>query len=394
MSLPSIFLLTGEFPPRVGGIADYTARLAEHLSADGLDVTVLVGSDHPLEQAGPPLAHRVERLDDRYNSWRLLPAVARRLSGGPAIVHIQYQTAAFGMHPAIHALPLWLRLRVPGARVVVTCHDVRVPYLFPKAGPLRELVTHGLIDGSHAAIFSDADDRHWAGARPNHWLIPIGSGIPVVPLQCAAVDPTPGVFRLGYFGFMNSSKGITTLLEAVSALAASGRTIRLVFIGDALGDADMTNARTRQSIDDAIRRLNLVGLIERTGTLSLRDVSRAIQACDALALPFEDGASYRRSSLTAALVHGRPVITTLAPTGKNGLPGFESGVSVLMVPPGDAAALAGSIELLIGDASLRARLAQGAAVASTRLQWPSIAAAVREVYASVTGAGFSGRALV
>jgi hypothetical protein len=38
---------------------------------------------------------------------------------------------------------------------------------------------------------------------------------------------------------------------------------------------------------------------------------------------------------------------------------------------------------LMDDEALCARLSAGAAVASERLQWPSIAAAVRDVYAAV-----------
>jgi polysaccharide biosynthesis protein PslF len=382
--IPPVYLLTGEFPPRVGGIADYTARLAESLHDLGLNVTVVVGRDHPpVTDTSVP----VDRLEHVLNGWGLLPAMAGHIGEQPCIVHTQYQTAAYGMHPAINMLPGWLRWRRPKARSIVTCHDVRLPYLFPKAGPLRQLLTHRMIDESHAAIFADEADRQWAGGAANHALIPIGSGVPVVPWEGQHARSDDRSFRLGYFGFMNATKGVDTLLQAISNLVQQNRDVRLALIGDALGAADPTNSETRATVQLEIARLGLCDRIERTGVLSLHDVSIELQRCDALVFPFDDGASYRRSSLTAALVHARPVLTTLQPSGENGIPGFESGESVLLVPPGDPAALTVALARLIDEEALRVRLSAGAAKASERLRWPKIASAVRDHYASVANQG-------
>ena len=58
-SLPPIYLLRRS-PPRIGGIADYTARLAESIQELGLEVVVLVGNDHPVASA---TSVRVEQLE-------------------------------------------------------------------------------------------------------------------------------------------------------------------------------------------------------------------------------------------------------------------------------------------------------------------------------------------
>src|SRR6266508_3259418 len=81
-----LYLLTGEYPPRAGGIADYTAQLAWHLKALALNVRVLVGSDHPYSgktDAGAPLP--ATRLDCRLEGWRLLPTIARLLRERPGV---------------------------------------------------------------------------------------------------------------------------------------------------------------------------------------------------------------------------------------------------------------------------------------------------------------------
>lgn len=372
-----VYLLTGEYPPSVGGIADYTARLAEALLREGVDVTVLLGQGHPLPP-GEESVVSVERLTSNMNGWDLLPAVKQRLGGRAAILHIQYQTAAFGMHPAINLLPRFLSVASPQSRTIVTCHDVRVPYLFPKAGPVRTLVNHLMIDACDSAIFSDSGDREWAGGRATHTLIPIGSGVPVVswPQEQATTRP----FRVGYFGFLNSTKGLDTGLLAVQSLVAEGRDLELVFIGDALGSTDPTNAATRAAVQALINRLGLASHVHETGRMTLNEVSAALMDSDVLMFPFRDGATFRRSSIAAALAHGRPVITTLRPDGSNGIPGFENGEDVLLVPPGDPPVMAAALARLMDEPELREKLARGARQAARILDWQSIARQTIRVY--------------
>src|SRR4051812_21246256 len=70
--------------------------------------------------------------------WGCWPQLARLLGEPrPSVAIIQYQTGAYGLHPALTGLPGWLRRRLPGLPVVTTMHDLREPYLFPKAGRLR-----------------------------------------------------------------------------------------------------------------------------------------------------------------------------------------------------------------------------------------------------------------
>jgi glycosyltransferase involved in cell wall biosynthesis len=165
--------------------------------------------------------------------------------------------------------------------------------------------------------------------------------------------------------------------------------VRLAFLGEALGHSDETNATIRREVDAAIRAHGLEDRVTRTGPLSLTDVSAALQSCDALVFPFDDGASFRRSSLAAALAHGCPVVTTLRPDGRSGVPGFEHERDLLLIPPGDAPALAAALNRLRDDRALRARLGIGARNASQLLEWPTIAGAIATVYARSLGIGVS-----
>ena len=77
---------------------------------------------------------------------------------------------------------------------------------------------------------------------------------------------------------------------------------------------------------------------------------------------------------------GTPVVSTDLPTG---VPyANPDGVTGLIVPPGDAAALAAALNRLLGDDELRARLgAQAQARARRELTVPRMVAGTLDVYA-------------
>ena len=78
------------------------------------------------------------------------------------------------MHPAINFLPRRLRKKNPHLRWVTTFHDLLPPYLFPKAGPLRERVTRILANNSDVSIATNERDleqshhRASAGTKSQH----------------------------------------------------------------------------------------------------------------------------------------------------------------------------------------------------------------------------------
>ena len=149
-----ILMVTGEYPAMQGGVGDYTRQLSQALVALGADVHVLThvdaGGDHlrtptaPFEPAVyPTLAHM---------GWPLWSAVIESIREiRPDVVHIQYQSAAFNLHGFVNYLPLRLRTLRQRPRIVTTFHDLRYPYLFPKAGPLRWQAVKAI------ASWSDAD---------------------------------------------------------------------------------------------------------------------------------------------------------------------------------------------------------------------------------------------
>jgi glycosyltransferase involved in cell wall biosynthesis len=310
------------------------------------------------------------------------------------VAHIQYQTGAYGMRPTANLLPLLLHL-VSRAKVVVTFHDLRVPYLFPKAGALREWANRLMAGSAHAVIATNPEDaatlRSWGVKQVD--LIPIGSNI--------TNSPPPGYSReewreargiargttlLAYFGFLNSSKGLDDLLRALRTLRATGRDYRLLMVGGGLGSSDPTNRATAQSLDALAADLGVHESLIWTGFLSPEEVSAALLAADMAVLPYADGASFRRGSLLAVLDHGLPLVTTTpAPAdAPEDWPVFKHGENALLAPPGDADALAELVAELEASPELRARLKKGALRSRTFFSWKSIAFQHLSVYARLT----------
>jgi glycosyltransferase involved in cell wall biosynthesis len=229
-------------------------------------------------------------------------------------------------------------------------------------------------------------------------LIPIGSNIPNNPPEGYSRDAwrrSHGVGEsatlLAYFGFLNSTKGLNDLLNALAILVQRGD-YRLVMVGGGLGSSDPTNRSTAQRLNRLARDLGISDHLIWTGYLEPAEVSAALLAADMAVLPYADGASFRRGSLLAALEHGLPVITTSPGQGLEDwgredqveYPELRHEQNGLLVEPGDPAALVEAIQLLAADPELRARIASGAAELARFFAWDRIAEMHEALYEELT----------
>ena len=382
-----VLLISGEYHPMEGGVADFTHLIGRAMAGQGAEVHVLT-SDKAVSEADEGLVH-VHPLMPSWN-WAPLLASVRCLLAGlePHVVNIQYQTAAYGMHPAINLLPR-LSGRVP---FVVTFHDLRAPYLFPKAGPIRRWVNLALARACEAVIVTNAQDRaHLETSRGVSRLevIPIGSNIP-----CA---PPPGYDRarwrhshgipedsllLCYFGFLNATKGGEELVDALSRLCQVRNDVRLLMVGGTMGASDPTNKTYLDLVRWAIRERGLTQRVMWTGHVPPEEVSASFCSADVCVLPYRDGASFRRGSFMAALAHAMPIVSTYPEVALREL---VHGDNVWLVPPRDPQALAVGIVHLADDATLRHRLSAGARALSLRFGWDQIASRTLELYRDVAG---------
>ena len=180
---------------------------------------------------------------------------------------------------------------------------------------------------------------------------------------------------VGIVGRLVPGKGHDVFLAAARELRGS-RT-RFLIVGD--GPRRSALERTAAGL----------GITEQTVFAGFRDdVPSVISALDVLV--FASGSpEVLPLTVLEGLAAGRPIITT-APPGAE--PIVEDGVTGLVVPPGDAGALAAAIRRLAGDPVLRRRLGEAAReVARQRFALPRMIEETEQVYRRLCFAQFQGR---
>ncbi len=379
-----IGLISGEYPPMRGGVGDYTRELARALVTAGNPLFVLSDRRAKADTADIAVDNRIARW--RWPSLWAARGWARR--NHLDVVNLQYEAAAFGLGAPVHFLPI-----VVGVPTITTFHDLQIPYLFPKAGRLRQAALWWLARRSAGVIATtsaDADRLRAEGRITKLATIPIGSNVSAVPpsdynrqMWRARFDPPSDSFRaapfvIGFFGFMNASKGIETLVDALAMLVQDKLDARLVLIGGGTTESDpATNVYTQQ----IKARIDAAGLTKRavwTGFVSAAEVSAWLLACDAIALPFADGVSLRRGSFMAALAHGCAIVTTLP-----AVPIPELNDAALYVPIGSVSDLAAALRTLADDPVRRISLGTRAKALAAQFSWESIAARTVAFYETI-----------
>jgi glycosyltransferase involved in cell wall biosynthesis len=400
-----IGLVTGEYPPMRGGVGAFTEQLALALHDQKHQVHVITSRMARPEAGGRslwdvlepyPLGYASLHPRARRWSWRTLGMVAEiAVRYNLDVINIQFQAAAYDMvNPAIYFLPWRLR---PLAPVVVTFHDLKAPYLFPKAGHLRQAMVRRLARTAAGAIVTN-DDDHLSllsdGIEAERLAcIPIGSNISKHPVGAEEVQRTRRALGaveddilLGYFGFVHESKGPDVLVEALSALEPR---YRLVFLGSALGESDLErNAAALARLKVQIDAAGLDTRIRWTGFLSDRDLSAHFQAVDLMVMPYREGVSLRRGTLMAILSQGRPLVTT-APARP--LRELQHGRHLYLVERADADALVTGIRTVTGQPALARVLGEGAAEAANLFGWKKIAGDTTAFYGRMAEAAGQSR---
>lgn len=200
-------------------------------------------------------------------------------------------------------------------------------------------------------VFNAVDVARFGGpgdGGPLREALAGGASGPVV-LTCARLDP---------------QKGHRTLIEAAVSLPGA------VFV--LAGDGP-----ERPALEALAARLGVADRVRFLGQRS--DVPELLAACDVFALP----SLYEGSSLAVleAMAAGRPVVSSSI-GGTREL--VEDGRSGLLVPPGDAAALAAALRRVLGDAALRSALTGRARERVAREFTPDATARrVQEIYGAV-----------
>jgi glycosyltransferase involved in cell wall biosynthesis len=389
-----IALVSGEFPPMEGGVGAFTQELARALDAQRQEVHIITSRtadpDSSKQRFGrlpEPRDLGFAQLHAAIGRWRW-PSVSTiadlTLRYEFDVVNIQYQAAAYNMNsPAINLLPWRLKHLV---RTIVTFHDLRIPYLFPKAGKFRNMAISLMARQSAGIITTNSEDFVQLKNKLDTPLttIPIGSNIKVYRpnhIEIEEVRDNLGLhgddILLGYFGFINESKGADLLVETFATLPSN---YHLVFIGGQTGASDETNKAFASQVREMIEKANLGDRIHWTGYMSDNRVSTFLEAVDLIVMPYRDGVSLRRGTLMATLAQGCASVTTI-PTSP--VPELVHGKNIWLVPRKNGEALSEAITVLMQDDALRMKLKNGAKRLANNFTWDEIAKRTLEFYQSI-----------
>lgn len=269
----------------------------------------------------------IDRKNPLLMVWTLvrLARVVRRERIG--VVHTHHRMAAF-----------YARLLCPffGIRRAYTAHNV----FYDRRALTRFALGGCWIAAVSACVADNLRDVYGVGAGRviRNAVEPHPEGGPAAPLPAR-----DGRLLVGAVGRLSAQKGVAFFLRAIPLMECADRCLFLI-----AGDGE--ERPKLEALADGL------GVRERVRFLGYRADARAvIGQMDIVALP----SLWEGSSLVSmeAFAAGRPVVASAV----GGVPEIvRDGENGLLVPPGDARALAEALDRLAGDGELRARMGRRA----------------------------------
>lgn len=310
-------VITSEYPPQLGGVADYTSMVAAGLAAQGDEVHVWCppSPGTPAQPDGVIVHRELGAMGPR-----ALNFVGKRLDQFPEPRRILVQWVPHGFGYRSMNLPFcwWLRRRTKkhGDRVEIMAHEPFLPFNKHSLRQSGVALVHRLM----TLVLLRTVDLVWMSIpgwenylRPYalgrsiafRW-IPIPGTIPLAdnPALVRAIRQrhTDGqAVLIGHFGTYGES--VTSILEPVLvALADHPNRQNVLLVGKG-------SEAYRQALVG--RHPKLARVVQAAGTLTAESLSCHLLACDLLFQPYPDGVSTRRTSCIVALSHGKAVVTNM-----------------------------------------------------------------------------------
>ena len=350
-----VVVVSGIWPPDPGGPASHAPALADFLAELGHAVEVVTTADTEPAPRPYPVVWAARRSPLRHvRSALLVRAAARRAEVVYATSMVR--RAAIGARLARRPLVVKLVSDEVFERATRSGRYVGTLDEFQRVGGggrvrfLRATRTAALKGARH--VFCPSSYLRDVAL---HWGLDVGR-VTVLPNPAPAIPPMPTRDELRaelaldgdvlvFAGRLGPQKAVGVLLEALRRISD----VTLVIAGD---------GPERPTLERRVAELGLDARVRFLGSVPRETVLRLFRASDASVLP--SAWENFPHTVVEALAVGCPVIATAV----GGVPEVvRDGENGLLMPPGDAAALADAIERFFGDASLRERL-RGAAARS------------------------------
>lgn len=366
-----VVIFSDLLPPKRGGLADHTFRLAEHLSAHH---SVTVVSSVGVSTEAPFTVRPV--MED----WRDVILLRAELAGVPidSILLWQYVPHMYGHGGVNKYLPLFVRdLQRAGRSQVLLAHEIAADYSWHPARfwyawnhrrQWKRLLKHADVVPVSCSRWVERWSRWRRRAAKKLFTLPSPSNLPLEPTSPQHRDQwrrdhglDPGQRILVYFGTLNRSKQLPWIIDAWATAFTPQDPVAFVLVG----------AAPPLPLEGELRQH-----FRPLGHLPAAEASRALSAADVLALPFVDGISERRGSLMAGLQHGVAVVSTI---GHNTGTELRRAEWLALTPVEDRFAFMRAVSDLLGDPAARTRLAAaGRAQYEQHFSWPVVVEKLRQ----------------
>lgn len=190
---------------------------------------------------------------------------------------------------------------------------------------------------------------------------------PLALRRALAIDPEVPV--IGFVGRLRPEKRVDLILTAAATLLGE-RKVHVVLVGAGPEEATLRDQVREASIADAVTFLGF----RADATTLAAGFDVAVLASDREGAPL---------TLLEYMALGRPIVTTSV----GGIPEIvEDGRDAVLVPPGDAASLAGAIGRLLDDPAERLRLgSEAAARQAAQFSFEEMTRRVERLYLELLG---------
>lgn len=340
-----VAIVTPYFPPKAGGVERYAQKVAGAVAGSGDMEALVITSNH---DGRGTVVEEVDGLPVvRLGAWfkvsntpvnPLWPLTVRRLLTRHGIDLVNaHSPVPFFADAAIMAAP---------CPVVFTYHSGSMEKVGRSNRLIRGYERHALPRLFSRARTVVAVSRASLGhAVPGSLMISPGVDADAFtpgPLPPSAAAPS--MLFVGRLERSSAWKGVDYLLRAFALVHREIPAARLVLVGD--GDA-------RAGLESLAERLGVRASVDFAGFLGGDDLVEAYRAASVLVLPSLTDAESFGMTLVEAMACGRPVIGSRI----GGIPDvIDDEVTGLIVPPGDASALAQACLRILRDGALADRL--------------------------------------
>lgn len=342
----------------------HTRRWAEHFAREGWETHVI--SFRPAELEGAKV-HYVDGFERLGRVRYLLHAGrVRRLvrSLTPDLLHAMHLTS-YGFLAALC-----------GVRPTLTSVWGTDILEAPGWSPFHQFVTrYALARADHVTAtglrLASATLRY-APARTPISVVPYGVDLARFwPAERNGARPDEVI--VGSVARLSREKGLDVLLRALALMAERERPVRALLVGE---------GPERRRLERLAAGLGLGERVEFRGELAHDLVPAALAEMDIFVLPS------RAEGFGVAALEAAAMALPVVGSNVHGIPDVvRHGRTGLLVPPGDAAALARALDRLSGDAALRRALGgAGRRFVEQRYRWEENAAMMERLYRELTSA--------